>query len=124
MLNNLSPFLLVGLGGFLGSIVRFAASSFLPRLLPFSLPVGTLFVNMTGSFFLGWLMGGHFTEKELLFLGTGVLGAFTTFSTFQLEVFQFIVKQQRALFILYTILTYAGGIWLFLGGWSIGMRAP
>jgi CrcB protein len=83
--------LLVGAGGFVGSILRYAVSGLAHRLLPATLfPVGTLAVNVLGCLGVG-LLHGLFTSRGLigpdtrLFLMIGLLGGFTTFSTFGLE---------------------------------------
>jgi CrcB protein len=83
--------LLVGLGGFVGSVLRYGFSGWLHRLFSTGLfPVGTLGVNIVGSFFIG-LLGGLSDQVEFfdpqirVFLLMGLLGGFTTFSTFSYE---------------------------------------
>ncbi len=85
------PLLLVALGGALGSVLRYLASGAAHGLLPGLLfPVGTLAVNVAGSLAIG-VVGGlaetrHFLVPELrVFLFTGLLGGFTTFSAFAFE---------------------------------------
>ena len=86
---NYSLILSVGIGGFIGAILRFTLSGWIQRLTGSSFPLGTLFVNIMGSFFIGFLFL-YFQQTNLsvaqkaLFL-TGLLGALTTFSTFSLE---------------------------------------
>lgn len=82
----------VGCGGFLGAILRYLVSSWCQKNLGASFPWGTFFVNILGCFLIGFLMGFALTkEKNILnpnfqlFLTTGFLGAFTTFSTFSYE---------------------------------------
>lgn len=84
--------LLVGLGGFLGSMLRFWASGFIQQGLdPLgSFPYGTMAVNVVGSAIIGFLAGAADARFLLgpemrLFLLVGVLGGFTTFSTFSYE---------------------------------------
>ena len=82
---------LVGLGGSVGAVLRFALSGLVHRLMPFvTLPVGTLFVNVVGCLPIGFLGGlvetrQVFGPQSRLFLFIGVLGSFTTFSTFAYE---------------------------------------
>jgi CrcB protein len=82
---------LVGLGGFAGAVLRFVLSGVVHRLLPsITLPVGTLFVNVVGCLAIGFLGGlvemrQVFGPQSRLFLFIGVLGSFTTFSTFAYE---------------------------------------
>ncbi|MBC8183299.1 fluoride efflux transporter CrcB [candidate division KSB1 bacterium] len=86
---------LVGLGGFLGSILRYVTSGFILRILekPY-FPYGTLVVNILGCFLIGFLSGLSeskqlFNPETRTFIFIGFLGGFTTFSTFGYEVFNF-----------------------------------
>ena len=84
--------LAVMLGGALGAACRYLSGLGITALLGTqALPVATLAVNVIGSFLLGLLIFSKFLglpEAYKLALGTGFLGALTTFSTFQLELFQ------------------------------------
>lgn len=86
--------LLVGCGGFLGSIARYLAGGAVHRLAEGSvLPYGTLFVNVTGCLAIGFLSAlsearGVLTPEARIFLLIGVLGGYTTFSSFGYETFQ------------------------------------
>ncbi len=80
--------LAVGTGGFVGAILRFLISGWVQKLSPTLFPVGTLSVNVLGSFIIGFMalyfesvVAPH--QKALVI--TGMLGALTTFSTFSLE---------------------------------------
>lgn len=85
--------LLVGFGGFIGSGLRFAMSGWVQRLFPMSaFPWGTLAVNVCGCLAIGFLGGiadmrQAFEPGQRLFLFIGVLGGFTTFSTYAFETF-------------------------------------
>ena len=77
--------LVVAAGGALGSLARYGVWVALPHD-PFDLPVATLLVNVAGCLLLGVLVGGWPQARWARpFLGTGVLGGFTTFSAFALE---------------------------------------
>ncbi len=87
----LGQLVVVGLGGALGSAARFAVSGWVQRLAPDgTFPYGTLAVNVTGCLAIGFL-GGLMEVRQVLgptlrlFLLLGVLGGFTTFSTFAFE---------------------------------------
>lgn len=85
-MSYLVVFVGAGLGGALRHGVNLAAARWLGIL-----PLGTLFVNVLGSFLVGLLAGyfalrGGVSENLRLFLATGVLGGFTTFSAFSLDV--------------------------------------
>ncbi len=83
--------LLVGLGGAIGSMLRYLAVLFVSNRLPgYSFPFGTLAVNFTGSLLIGIVYGLSVRYEWLspqlrLFLVTGILGGYTTFSAFALE---------------------------------------
>jgi CrcB protein len=83
-------FLLVFLGGGLGSILRHAVNEKGPALWGVNYPWSTVFVNIAGSLAMGLIAGwfalrGHSGQLPRLFLTTGILGGFTTFSTFSLD---------------------------------------
>jgi CrcB protein len=83
--------LFVGLGGFIGASLRYATGLFVGRFVPGAqFPYGTFVVNMLGCLLIGFLAG--FSDSRQLmndtsraFVFTGMLGAFTTFSTFSYE---------------------------------------
>ena len=77
--------LLVGFGGFLGTVLRYAVTR-IP--MGWSFPLSTLVVNVVGCFALGLLAGARYTETARAFVFIGVLGGFTTFSAFGNETFQ------------------------------------
>lgn len=84
--------LYIGIGGFLGAVFRFFTAKFINNLFP-SFPLGTLFVNVAGSFILGFVvysfLGGKQISPELRdFIIIGFIGAFTTMSTFAYESFR------------------------------------
>jgi CrcB protein len=88
---GLPQLLWVGLGGFLGSVGRFVVAGFFNRLSPaLAFPIGTLTVNILGCFLIGLLHGLAESRNILgtdtrIFLFIGVLGGFTTYSTFGFE---------------------------------------
>lgn len=83
--------LLIGVGGAIGALLRYALSGLAYRLLGETFPWGTLIVNVLGCFVIGILWAA--AERTPLspgmhvFVFTGTLGAFTTFSTYGLETF-------------------------------------
>ena len=115
---NIIPFILVAIGGCFGAISRFSLNQFLSKKTRF--PLGTLTVNLIGSFFLGLVIGRAPHPYIALLIGTGFLGAFTTFSTLSLEVVTMIQHKQRKEMFLYIPLTYGGGILLAFIGYLIG----
>lgn len=89
---SLTTIIAVGSGGFIGAVLRALSVGWINKLFPHTLPLGTLFVNISGSFLLGLLFGffyvsSFFSPTMKSFLTTGMLGAMTTYSTFALESF-------------------------------------
>lgn len=83
-------FLLVGIGGFIGSVARYYSQQFLARSIPSVLPYATLAVNILGCFLIGIIYGlsnrGNLLSPDWrIFLATGFCGGFTTFSAFSYE---------------------------------------
>jgi CrcB protein len=82
--------LIVFVGAGLGGVMRHAVNLFAARMFGYEFPFGTLIVNVAGSFLMG-LLAGFFAYRTgisqhfRLFLTTGILGGFTTFSTFSLD---------------------------------------
>lgn len=87
---------LVMAGGAIGAALRFQATQLAIRLGHAGYPVATLSVNVLGGFAMGILaalvLKGHVAEPLRLLLGVGVLGGFTTFSAFSLELFQMLER--------------------------------
>lgn len=85
--------LAIALGGALGSVLRFAAVSYITPLVNHRFPFGTFIVNLSGSFLIG-VAYVLLVEKTTLpaewrlFFITGIIGGYTTFSAFSLEIFQ------------------------------------
>ena len=111
-------FMLVALGGFFGAICRFIISQQLSKNT--LLPVGTLTVNLIGSLLLGILFGMKLPSHIALLLGTGFLGAFTTFSTLSFEMVKMMQSKQRNECMMYLLFTYGGGMPLAYFGFLIG----
>lgn len=100
---------LVMAGGALGAALRFQATLLALRLGHGSYPLATLSVNVIGGLLMGILaalvLRGDVTEPVRLFAGVGLLGGFTTFSAFSLELFQMIERGQMLAGLGYALLS-------------------
>ena len=79
--------LIIGIGGFLGAILRYSISGWIHKLFGSGMPYGTLAVNILGSFILGFFLfysedRQSFSPLWRSFIAVGIMGALTTFSTF------------------------------------------
>jgi CrcB protein len=113
--------LLVGLGGFIGSAARFLVSKLNLSWHFFSIPMGTLTVNVLGSFIIGILVGisakSDLISTDLrLFLMVGFCGGFTTFSSFISENLMLMQNGQVFTVLIYTSLSILlGFLAVYLG---------
>lgn len=115
---NVYYILAVGAGGFLGAIARYYISQKWNNTVEDRLPLGTLAVNLVGSFLLGFILNVALKDIYVLLIGSGFLGAFTTFSTLHKELF--ILQKYPRKWILYFVITYAGGLGLACLGYFLG----
>lgn len=104
MIKNL---LLVGAGGFIGSVARYLLSRLNTQVDWLSIPMGTLFVNVLGSLLIGFLIGiaeksALMTMEMRMFLMVGLCGGFTTFSSFTGENLMLLRNGQFLPLFLYT----------------------
>lgn len=123
--STLRQILLVGTGGFVGSTLRFAVGGLVHRLIPFStFPWGTLLINAAGCFAIGLLAGLDESRQLLapemrLLLMIGLLGGFTTYSTFGLESLALLRDLRTAAAIGYIgghLVLGLGAVWLGMAG--------
>lgn len=121
--------LIVGLGGFAGAVTRWLVDGAISERNPTAFPLGTLVINVTGSFLLGllfaWVMERNVLPPEVRApLMIGFLGAYTTFSTFMLESWRLVEDGAWAL----ALLNLGGSVFLgvvaVLGGLAVGRLLP
>lgn len=85
--------LIVGAGGFIGTLLRYLVNLGVYRMVAYPLfPYSTLIVNLIGCLLIGWLSGlaekkGLFSQEMRIFIFIGILGGFTTFSSFGYDTF-------------------------------------
>ncbi len=112
-------YLLVAVGGALGSALRFACSKWLNGA---AFPYGTFAVNIVGSFLIGLflaLLANEAGESKRLLLITGFCGGFTTFSAFSLEGLQLLQQSKFTTFFLYTFATIVLGLLATFTGFKL-----
>lgn len=119
--------MLVAIGGGLGTALRYGVGRWAITIMGPGFPFGTFAVNIIGGFLMGLLAGwlaklGEDGEQLRLLLGVGVLGGFTTFSAFSLEIYNMITRAEIALAAAYAVSSVAGsvlavlaGVWLMRG---------
>lgn len=112
--------LLVGSGAAIGAMLRFALNNYFEAGTK-RLPRSTFFINLTGSFLLGIFFGMHLSDSAYLFLGTGLMGGYTTFSTYNFELFV-LWKNDRPMFFRYLIGSYGLGLLLSFIGIMVGAK--
>lgn len=113
--------LLVGFGGFIGSVARFLVSKYFQENMASVFPWSTFTVNIVGSLLIGIIYGfsekGDVLSPEIrLFLAVGICGGFTTFSTFSNDAFLLIRQQEWFRFALYSSLSFFLGLLAIYAG--------
>jgi fluoride exporter len=115
--------LTVGLGSFIGGIGRYLISQFVQTKFTGAFPCGTFAVNVIGCFLIGIVFGisarGNFNPTWQLFLTTGILGGFTTFSAFSMETVNLIRAGQAGTAMVYVTLSLVLGIFTTFVGFSL-----
>jgi fluoride exporter len=104
--------------GAAGAYARFAVGTWVGARGAF--PMGTFVVNLTGAFALGLLTGLSLTGDALLVLGTGLLGAYTTFSTWMVEAQRLAEEAEFVAMTAYLVLSMVAGLAVAGLGWAIG----
>lgn len=96
--SSLGELFLIGTGGFIGASLRYTISSRIPKIR--NIPAGTLIVNFLGSMVLALLTFSSEPESMVYLVNIGILGSFTTFSTFAYETFKLFEEGQNISFFL------------------------
>jgi fluoride exporter len=110
----------VGVFGAIGSWARFQVGGLIAARRPSAFPLGTFVVNLTGGFLLGLLTGLSVTGDALLVFGTGLLGGYTTFSTWMVEAQRLGEDAEWALMWTYLLGSMLAGLATTGLGWLIG----
>lgn len=121
-------FLYVGIGGSVGSLLRYLVYQitlvFIKGELVF---LGTLFTNLLGAFALGWVTSSLLVSKKIpdhvaAAIGTGLIGSFTTFSTLSVELTMLIQKGHYMLASFYIFSSLVGGLFCANFGYRVGQK--
>ena len=117
-------FLYLALGGSIGAILRYLISLFSIKYMAWGFPVGTLTVNLLGSFFIGFAFVFFGREQIALnfriFLFMGIFGSFTTFSTYMFESMDMIRGGMAKIAFLYIAVSNILGLLLVYFGFQLG----
>ena len=115
--------LYIAVGGAIGAVLRYWFSGVTQRIFNGGFPWGTLSVNLIGSLIIGFLWGMFesvvVSQNMRIMIFIGLLGSFTTFSTFSLESFHLIRDGEYNLFLMNTVASFLLGIALVFVGYFI-----
>ena len=122
-------YLMVGLGGCLGSILRFWVGNYVGSRMGTRFPYGTLAINVTGSFLLGLVFAlltarTTWSPNWRYLIPIGFIGGYTTFSSFEFETLRIIQDGQVGLGVLYVGLSVFVGFVAVWGGVVAGRSIP
>lgn len=118
--------LIAGFGGFFGTILRYLLNNLIYKVMDYPIfPFGTMTINIVGCFFIGLIAGLaetrlSFTPEVRIFIQIGILGGFTTFSTFGYETFNLLRDGQLLLGMSNVLVQVLVGLLAVLFGYYLG----
>ena len=112
----------IALGGAAGSVLRYLSNMAVFELYDGKFPAGTLLVNAVGSFLIGvfWIAAPNMNDASKAFLFVGLLGGFTTFSSFSLETLRLFQSDTMSLALFNVVINNVLGIVLCYAGFQLG----
>jgi len=118
----------IGLGGVIGSLFRYFLAALTGNLFPLHFPFGTLIINISGAFILGWFTARYVLRQKLhpYFLTaftSGVVGSYTTFSTFCTDTVKLIDNGELGLSLFYVLTSLVGGLVFVRMGLKLGGKS-
>jgi CrcB protein len=125
----MNPYLLVAVGGALGSMARYGTGVLVGRAWSSSFPLGTMLINIAGSLAMGLFIGylarttPSWQADARLFVAVGIFGGFTTFSSFSLDTIAMMERGEIGLALLYVAVSVVIGVAALYGGLLL-MRGP
>ena len=126
----MNPYLLVAVGGALGSMARYGTGVLVGSMWRSSFPLGTMLINIVGSLAMGVLVGylarttPAWQNDARLFVAVGILGGFTTFSSFSLDTISMIERGETGPAILYVLVSVVAGIAALFGALVLMRGGP
>ena len=127
----MQSYLLVAAGGAIGATARYGASILVGHFWRTPFPVATMLINILGSLAMGLLVGylvrtlPPWQNEARLFIAVGILGGFTTFSAFSLDVVTLLERSELAAAALYALVSVVLSVAaLFVGLFIFRMAAP
>ncbi|NEO26249.1 MAG: fluoride efflux transporter CrcB [Kamptonema sp. SIO4C4] len=120
--------LAISFGAIGGALSRYYLGIWLTQLFGFGFPYGTFFINITGSFVMGFLVSLITTQvvqwspEVILLLLVGFLGSYTTFSSYELDSIQLFQQEQFLRLLLYWLGSASLGLIAVYGGMEIGQK--
>jgi CrcB protein len=116
-------YIIVGIAGIIGALLRYYLGLWVHQWWIYSFPFATLITNYLGCFALGWFTTWAANSKFPAWLrtglGTGLIGSFTTFSTFSVETMQLIHQHLWGIAFLYVLLSLWGGLLMAHWGYHL-----
>lgn len=113
-------YILVGIGGIIGSLSRYKLGKVIANRSKSGFPIGTFLINIIGAFFLGMVSAIDFNKNIYLFLTDGILASYTTFSTFMYEGFSIFHNNRKLNAIFYIFISLTIGIIGYFIGYILG----
>jgi len=101
---------LAGVGAAIGALGRYGSSQLVTKMMGTRWPLATLVINWFGSLLLGGLTGWQVDHVLTVVFGTGVLGGFTTYSTFSHEIVMLVDQRRWGAALSYLLLSVGGGV--------------
>lgn len=122
-------YLMIALGGSAGAIARYWVGSYIGNRMGARFPYGTLAINVSGSFVIGLVMTllserTHLSRNWVYLVPIGFIGAYTTFSTFELETFRLIQDGQAISALSNIVLSVVIGFLMVWAGVMAGRALP
>lgn len=125
----MNPYLLVAVGGALGSMARYGSGVLIGKVWDVTFPLATMLINIAGSLAMGLFIGylvrttPSWQADARLFVAVGIFGGFTTFSSFSLDTISMMERGDVGQALLYVVLSVVVGIAALYGGLVL-IRGP